>query len=346
MPDELPENLGPDGTPYEAAGGEALRRGEKPGWLSRAGSSIKNRFTNKSKGGAPDATKKPPGIKGGATDIAKNQGAEALGTAAAAAVTGGSGGIGAVLGPIIKKATEFVVKKLLSKDWWKVVLMAFWPQLAAGVIITLFIVIAVVLVSRAGKGPWGRSAAQDSSLYSNSDINDIQVILGKSFQLSGNPKDWYFSQNDLQWADYTPKGFSKNMDKSGCVVSSWAMIAKYYGVYTNPKKILVDSGCSGTDHGCIKQYVINAINLSGSNKIWKSINPSDTASIQKQLEKGNPIVIYAQNLSGASNMHAAVIIGFSPEQSKILLNDPEFGSMKKSTYNPGSVKFLSVIDDK
>lgn len=158
MPDESPENLGPDEFNPEQPGGPAVQPGQS--FLGQKAGDAKGKIAQKA---GEVAAKKVAG--------------KAAGEAASGAVTAGTGGVGALLRPAIKWLTEKVVNKLLSKDWWKVILQIYWPQIATFLLIIGFVVIAATIIIRAYKAYWGRGQAQAASIYSDKDMGILDGIL-------------------------------------------------------------------------------------------------------------------------------------------------------------------------
>lgn len=165
MPDELPENSNPDEFNPEQPGGPALEPGQS--FLSQQADKAKGKVSQK----AGEAVAK---------QVGKKVAGKAAGEAAADVTAAGTGGIGAVLRPIIKWVTEKIVNKLLSKDWWKVILKLYWPQIAAFVIIIIIAIFAITIISQAYRGYWGRGQVQAASIYNADDAALIQQLLGQN----------------------------------------------------------------------------------------------------------------------------------------------------------------------
>lgn len=326
MPNDLLEKLDPDPdleTGKEIPGGPAV----EPGRFSQAFGGAKNKLAKK----AGEAA-------------GKKLASKAAGEAAADATATGTGGIGALLRPIIKKATEVVVQKLMSKDWWKLVLKAFWPQIAAGVIIVFFIVIAIALVSRATRGLMGRSAAQASSIFNSDDKGNIQIILGKSYQLSGNPADWYFSQSNPDWANIKLAGWTRGPFKDvGCAITSGAMIAKYYGASNvTPLSFgnyhVKETGSAIMDPNVVTKYLGTA----GLNKKIVSI-PITQDAILGELKAGNPILANGYKTFESSGQHWVVIAGI--KGNRLVVNNPSYGANRSEPFEPGKINGLWAFHD-
>ena len=258
--------------------------------------------------------------------------------------------------PIIGKYLDELKNKavkLASKQFWKALLAANWPTFTTiAVIIVLLLGILVPAfsgISRSRKCWFGKCLNSPASAYSSDDVNGIKGILGAGYSLKGDPKDWYFNQNDktLGWADYIPAGNRRPLGETGCVITSFAMMAKYYGIQTNPKQLIVDSGAKGQDWPAMQKWIVDQINQSGKSFKWSEISSSDTNSIKSHLDSGNPVFIYALHLNGSSTKHAGVIVGFDQATSRMVVNDPIFGPEKVSSFPPknGSVEYLWAIDE-
>lgn len=326
--DELPENLEPDQIP----GGQAV----KPGRLSQA------------VGGAKDKLAKKAGEVAG-----KKLAGKAAGEAAADAATAGTGGLGAVLRPIIKKATELVVKKLLSKDWWKFVLKAFWPQILAWAMIVLFIVIAIALVSRATRGLMGRSRIQAASIYDSSVMGSIDVILGDQIMVSNTPQLNYFSQGDPNFNKQPLNGHWTNnepyLKNAGCGITSCAMMIRYYGVTNvDPVKFANDMA-NGGSLALIPEHMSTYL----PNKKVIKISPRTIETVSKFIQNGDPVLAHGDPICGSSGEHYVLIVGISKDMQNFVISDPAASKPRQSAARScsknsllGNIKELIVLQDK
>ena len=161
MPELDDQNLEPDEFNPEQPGGPSLQPGQD--YLSQKADQAKGKIGQKA---GQLASKK----------LAGKVAAEGVADAA----TVGTGGLGAVLRPVVKWATEQIVNKILSKDWWKIILKLYWPQIATFLIIIGIVVVAGTIIMRAYGGYWGRGKVQAASIYNPDDAAYIQQILGKN----------------------------------------------------------------------------------------------------------------------------------------------------------------------
>jgi len=199
MPDESPENLEPenrgvDKDLYEHAkdnvlGPKSTRKYNVPGGpaiepeqyqeMQDFGQELGNEMPMRTAGekipGKRQAKQKVAEAAGKAAT--KKLAGKAAGEGTADIATAGTGGLGAVLRPLIKWATEKIVNKLLSKDWWKIILKLYWPQIATVLLIAGFALISITIIIRAYRGFWGRGQVQAASVYNDKDSAIIAGIL-------------------------------------------------------------------------------------------------------------------------------------------------------------------------
>lgn len=134
--------------------------------------------------------------------------------------------------------------------------------------------------------------------------------------------DWYYSQRDSRWADVKIGISGLKMKDYGCAVSSVAMVFTKMGDSITPLKLVKkpiytqgglivwpDSSfgnkvslTSGTSHGNIK---------------WKTID--------SQLAKGNPVIVYIKKNRGSGG-HYVVIHHKESSTGKYVVHDPYFGA--------------------
>jgi len=304
MPDELPENLGPEEeTPGGPGGGPAVKLPKTKNPLSEKTDQI----VEKGKEEAKKQVKKA----------------------------------------VMRAVRQAVVQAARSAVAWVVAVLGPYaiPIIIAVIVIVLFIVMAIALMSSARKGLHGRGALAGSSIYSDEDISDIQIVLGKSYQLAGNPKDWYFSQTDPRWANIKLAGWSSGPFKDvGCAVTSGAMILKYYGATNvNPPifgKYLVDgAGSASMNPDMLAKFLTDL----GMNKKVVQI-PIALNTISSELQAGNPILARGYKTFESSQQHWVVITGIKGNQ--LLTNNPTTGPNRRVEFQSGNIAGLWALHDK
>lgn len=152
-----------------------------------------------------------------------------------------------------------------------------------------------------------------------------------------------YKQGDSPW--YKEKlGYSSyTIGKKGCAITSVAMVFKYYGVQTDPKKLNIwlkaNNGYSGAN-----VYWGTASGISkGKVKFISWIDykhiPADLNKINGELNNGYPVIA---QVKPDSNPHFVVITGYSG--STYYINDPLYGKSKLSDrYNKDPAKAIYGI---
>ena len=143
------------------------------------------------------------------------------------------------------------------------------------------------------------------------------------------PQDYYYSQTNPAWA-YTRLGYSGyDIAEVGCLVSSVAMIAKYYGYNITPQDIAQNPGnFSGPLFNWNGLGIFNVIplgSLYGGYVNWTQIN--------SELASGHPIVVSVDYA-----YHYVVLIK-QLANGEYLMNDPAHGPnlIFNDYYSPSSV---------
>lgn len=128
----------------------------------------------------------------------------------------------------------------------------------------------------------------------------------------------FFLQNDERWAEDEIGNSGSRMGGEGCAVASVAMLLKYYGIDTNPKKL--NNGLSHnqgyTDRGWIYWNKISELT---SKKVQLSyVGPGSYEIIDKNIKRNNPVItkIFINKVIP----HWVLIVG--KEGREYLINDP------------------------
>ncbi len=131
-----------------------------------------------------------------------------------------------------------------------------------------------------------------------------------------SPLDYYYSQTNPQWA-YTTIGYSGyNVGEVGCLISSVAMVAKYYGYNITPQDIARNPGnFSGPLFNWNGLGIFNVTplgSLYGGYVNWNSINSS--------LAAGHPVVV------SVNYAYHYVVLIKELSNGEYLMNDPANGA--------------------
>lgn len=131
----------------------------------------------------------------------------------------------------------------------------------------------------------------------------------------GSGKDGnYFSQRDGRWANNKIGRSGDTIYEVGCLLTSVAMVHKFYGSSTTPAKIASNAAYyfSSTAAMLIPWPGVDGRRYSNVGK----------SGIDSELSKGNPVIvgIYANNSVGT---HFVVII--KKENGKYIMHDPYYG---------------------
>lgn len=223
----------------------------------------------------------------------------------------------------------------------------------AVVIIIVIIAVSMPVVFRADKGYYGTQSPESLEIQSSETNYDLSMVLGKSVVVAGHgsPDSWYFNQGDPNWKEpgYNPAEYGwprgKTFKRSGCGITSLAMIAVYYGVNTNPVK-------TG------KYYIDNKGSLLVAPALLPSYIKTETGnarttygvarnfeSIKKEVEAGNPMLakIGRGKWGTKGESHFVVIIGVGKDGKHLVINDPAFGRGQPARYVEGSMTGIEKI---
>ncbi|MEX1051819.1 MAG: C39 family peptidase, partial [Patescibacteria group bacterium] len=156
--------------------------------------------------------------------------------------------------------------------------------------------------------------------------------------LSGATSSWYFSQNNYPNTELGNSGYT--VKQLGCLVTSYAMIATFYGRSVSPATIAGDSGNfwnSGSNAGALRIEPPSPTGLSMSRY---SI---DWGRLDDELDAGRPAIISiylpevgALNSDGSSHW----VVVYARDGDKYRMHDPLGGGR---SYGFGQVKTLKVI---
>lgn len=333
------QNLGPEEFNPEQPGGPALQPGQS--FLSQKADQAKGKISQK----AGEAVAK---------QVGKKVAGKAVGEATAGAVTAGTGGVGVILRPVIKWATEKIVNKLLSEDWWKVILKLF----ATVLLVVIIGIVAITIVIRAYKGFWGRAQVQAASIYDSSVMGDVRVALGDVIMVSNTPQNNYFSQGD---ANFNKEPLNGHWEKSapylknaGCAITSCAMMIRYYGV-TNVSPVqfaneMANGGSLNLRPDWMLHYVNPVLKSQGKKeRTIARINP-DMATIAKYIKNGDPVLAHGWPICNSEGQHYVLIVGVSKDMSNFVISDPAAGKPRQSAARYcsksdllGNIKDLTVL---
>ena len=134
--------------------------------------------------------------------------------------------------------------------------------------------------------------------------------------LGGGKGGWYYSQRDSQWANDSIGGSSYSVYQSGCLVSSVAMLHKYYGHNMDPGDL--------ADHD--EYYFWGNMLIP-----WPAPSGLDykllgwgysKSSIDKELDKDNPVIV-GITANNAAGTHFVVLLG--GEDGDYKMHDPIYG---------------------
>lgn len=301
MPDESPENLGSEEFNPEQPGGPAIQPGQS--FLGQQANQAKGKVAQKA---GQVAAKKVAG--------------KAAGEGAADVVAAGTGGVGAVLRPVVKWATEQIVNKLLSKDWWKVILKLYWPQIATVFLVTIFCVVAGTIIIRAYRCFWGRCQVQAASIYNGGDMDAISFVANGG----GCPKVT-INANALN-VPYFPQ-LACPEGGAWCTRASALMIMAFLdpGVVKGTDNASICTGLRGFSGGFTGQVGVEKI---GHGYISDKTTGDDLINkINTSLSKGYPVLYYGSGPMSSVGMHGFVLTGYDAT-NKIYTANNTYGGEK------------------
>jgi len=147
--------------------------------------------------------------------------------------------------------------------------------------------------------------------------------------LGGGEGGWYYSQRDSRWAnDYLPYSYNPQTDEpytlfqSGCLISSVAMVHKYYGYSVDPGDIAAVSSYFATG---------GLIYLGRSTPPGRSYDPISVSEIGGELDDGNPVIVGIRGIANAAGTHFVVLS--DKDDGDYIMYDPIYGpDLKFSDY--------------
>lgn len=148
-------------------------------------------------------------------------------------------------------------------------------------------------------------------IFDEADIIHNDSETGSSFPEIGQANVPYFSQGDTRWNSMTNPKTGKTIGNSGCGITAFAMVAKFYGVATDPADVFQKNGQDNTG---------DFVKLAGIYGL-KSEQLSNFDKVNQLLSNKEPVIIYTANKGFTGwEKHFIVIAGF--DGTNYLINDP------------------------
>lgn len=165
--------------------------------------------------------------------------------------------------------------------------------------------------------------AQKKELFNFSSASNLSEI-NASVSSYPAPKDhlastsWYFSQRDPRWASQKIGNSKSTMEDYGCAVASVAMVFRKLGSNTDPgnmakQKIFSFDLINWPTSWSPGISLVSSISHGNIN--WKTID--------SQISKGNPVIVYIQKTNGGGG-HYVVVTG--KDSNDYIVHDPYFGA--------------------
>lgn len=151
--------------------------------------------------------------------------------------------------------------------------------------------------------------------YQNFANSTGQGVIGPN-GLGGGKDGWYFSQRDSRWAYDSIGNSPYNIFTSGCLVSSVAMVHKYYGFDTDPSDIAGKN--SNFFYGLMRVPWPGPGGRSYSMLGWGYPG----SAIDKELSKDNPVIV-GVTANNAAGTHFVVL--YEGKNGDYKMNDPIWG---------------------
>ena len=133
---------------------------------------------------------------------------------------------------------------------------------------------------------------------------------------------WFFSQRDPAWGDATIGNTKTLMKSYGCAVTAVAMVLKEHGGSDNPGTLAKKSMFSGDLINWPSSWTSPKISLISS--ISHGSGSVDWSTIDAQIAKGNPVIVYIGKTQGGGG-HYVVIHHKEASTGKYVVHDPYFG---------------------
>lgn len=168
-----------------------------------------------------------------------------------------------------------------------------------------------------------RVEQQKMELFNFSSASNLGEV-SASVSSYPKPKDhlastsWYFSQKDSRWGNKRIGNSTSLMKDYGCAVTSVSMVFRKKSADINPGKM---AGQKIFYYDLIKwpsswsPSISLASSVSHGNISWSTIN--------KEIDKGNPVIVFIKKTSGGGG-HYVVVTG--RDSKDYIVHDPYFGS--------------------
>jgi peptidoglycan hydrolase CwlO-like protein len=131
---------------------------------------------------------------------------------------------------------------------------------------------------------------------------------------------WYFSQRDSRWGDETIGNTRTKMKNYGCAVTSVAMVFAKHGGSMDPGDLANQPIYSGDLINWPSSWSKPKLSLISS----KSHGNISWSTIDSQIKKGNPVIVYIKKTNGGGGHY--VVIHHKDAAGKYVVHDPYFGS--------------------
>ncbi len=132
---------------------------------------------------------------------------------------------------------------------------------------------------------------------------------------------WYFSQRDPAWGNETIGNTKTLMKSYGCAVTAVAMVFKEHGGSMNPGKLANQSIFSGDLINWPNSWSNPKLTLNANGKSHGNINWS---TVDTQIAKGNPVIVYIKKSNGGGGHY--VVVHHKDSKGRYVVHDPYFGA--------------------
>ena len=153
--------------------------------------------------------------------------------------------------------------------------------------------------------------------------------------LGGGKGGWYYSQRDSRWANDNIGGSSYSLKDAGCLVSSVAMLHKYYGYSVDPGDI-----------GDVNSYFsFGDMRIpwpTPGGRGYRLLNWGHTSKIDDELEDGNPVIVGIRGIANSAGTHFVVLS--DKDDGDYIMYDPIYGpDLEFSDYYSKGNIFQAVV---
>ncbi len=167
-----------------------------------------------------------------------------------------------------------------------------------------------------------RVEKQKGELFNFSEASNLNEVRSSVSKYPSPKSDlastsWYFRQDDPRWGDTKIGNSSSLMKDYGCAVTSVSMVFKKHGAGITPGKMAKKDIFS---FDLIKwpaswsPSIDLVSSISHGNISWSTVN--------KQIDKGNPVIVYIRKTNGRGG-HYVVVTG--KDKKDYIVHDPYFG---------------------